>query len=85
MTTQWFRGKRRWEVLGDPTVERELKDLLEQLLKGAGGNGPIWRVSPPPTPPHNVADLSELVIASSSAATLRGGGHAPTRERLRFL
>jgi hypothetical protein len=35
MTTQWFRGKRRWEVLRDPTVERELKDLLERLLKGA--------------------------------------------------
>jgi hypothetical protein len=34
--------------------------------------------APPPTPPHNVADLSEFVIASSFAATLRGGGHAPT-------
>ena len=43
----------------------------------------IWRVSPPPTPPHAVADLSESVMASSFAATLRGGGHAPTRERLR--
>jgi hypothetical protein len=38
----------------------------------------IWRVSPP----HNVADLSESVIANSFAATLRGGGHAPPRERL---
>jgi hypothetical protein len=38
----------------------------------------FWRVSPP----HNVADLSESVMASSFAATLRGGGHAPPRERL---
>jgi hypothetical protein len=38
----------------------------------------IWRVSPP----HNVAELSESVIANSFAATLRGGGHAPQRERL---
>jgi hypothetical protein len=42
----------------------------------------FWRVSPPPTPPHNVADLSESVMAGSFAATLRGGGHAPPRERL---
>ena len=42
----------------------------------------IQRVSPPPTPPHNVADLSESVMASSFAATMRGGGHAPPRERL---
>jgi hypothetical protein len=41
----------------------------------AGGRGTaIWRVSPPPTPPHNVADLTELVPPRSSAATLRGGG-----------
>jgi hypothetical protein len=44
----------------------------------------IWRASPPPTPPHNVADLSESVIANSFAATLRGGGHAPPRERLQL-
>jgi hypothetical protein len=49
-----------------------------------GGKGrAIWRVSPPPTPPHNVADWSESVKTSSFAATLRGGGHVPTRERLR--
>jgi hypothetical protein len=42
----------------------------------------IWRVSPPPTPPHNVADLSEFVMANSCAATLRGGGHLTPRERL---
>jgi hypothetical protein len=42
----------------------------------------FWRVSPPPTPPHHVADLSVSVMASSFAATLRGGGHAPPRERL---
>jgi hypothetical protein len=29
------RGKRSWEVLREPTVERELKDLLERLLKRA--------------------------------------------------
>ena len=29
------------------------------------------------TPPHNVAAWSESVKASSFAATLRGGGHAP--------
>ena len=28
-------GKLRWEVLRKPTVERELKDLLERLLKEA--------------------------------------------------
>ena len=38
----------------------------------------IWRVSPP----HNVADLSEFVMANSCAATLRGGGHLTPRERL---
>jgi hypothetical protein len=40
-------------------------------------------LAPPPTPPHNVADFRESVPSKSSAATLRGGGHAPTRERLR--
>jgi hypothetical protein len=44
----------------------------------------FWRVSPPPTPPHNVADLSEFIMASSFAATLRGGGHVMPCERLRF-
>jgi hypothetical protein len=52
--------------------------LTRVTVHGFGGNIAIWRVSPP----HNVADLSEFVTASSSAATLRGGGHAPTRERL---
>ena len=31
-------------------------------------------VASPPTPPHNVADLSESVMASSCAATLRSRG-----------
>jgi hypothetical protein len=54
-------------------------------VHGQGERGTaIWRVSPPPTPPHNVADLSEFVMANSFAATLRGGGHAPARERLRI-
>jgi len=35
MTTQWFRGKLSWEVLREPTGERELKDLLERALKEA--------------------------------------------------
>jgi cytochrome b subunit of formate dehydrogenase len=39
--------------------------------------------TPPPNPPHNVADLSDSIMAGSSAATLRGGGHATGRERLR--
>jgi hypothetical protein len=39
-----------------------------------GQDRAFWRVSPPPTPPHNVADLSEFVVAKSFAATLRGGG-----------
>jgi hypothetical protein len=53
-------------------------------VHGLEGQGiAFWRVSPPPTPPHNVADLSESVMASSFAATLWGGGHAPPRERLR--
>ena len=54
---------------------------------GADHESPRWglatrRVSPPPTPPHNVADQNESVVAGPCAATLRGGGHAPTRERL---
>ena len=44
MTTQRFRGKRRWEVLREPTVERELKDLLERLLKEAA-EVPLSRAS----------------------------------------
>jgi hypothetical protein len=53
-------------------------------VHGQGERGTaIWRVSPPPTPPHNVADLSEFVMANSFAATLRGGGHLTPRERLR--
>ena len=48
-------------------------------VHGPEGRGTaIWRVSPP----HNVADLGGSVTASSFAATLRGGGHAPPRERL---
>lgn len=39
----------------------------------------IWRVSPP----HNVAGSSESVIANTVAATSRGGGHVPQRERLK--
>ena len=35
----------------------------------------------PKTPPHSLADWSESAKASSFAATLWGGGHAPTRER----
>jgi len=44
-----------------------------------------WRVSPPPTPPRNVADFSQSVRARSFAATLRGGGLATPRERLPSL
>ena len=44
MTTQWFRGKLRWDVLRELTVERELKDLLERLLKEAA-EVPLSRVS----------------------------------------
>jgi hypothetical protein len=54
----------------------------EVTVHGPEGRGTaIWRVSPPPTPPHNVADLSGFVTARSFAATLRGGGHATPRER----
>ena len=61
-----------WAVRGEVTVH------------GSGRRGSATcRVSPPPTPPHNVADLGESVMAASVAATLRGGGHAPTCERLR--
>jgi hypothetical protein len=49
-----------------------------KMLNGVRGRGrAIWRVSPPPTPPHNVADLRESVPSKSSAATLRGGGARP--------
>jgi hypothetical protein len=55
-------------------------------VHGPGGRDTaIWRVSPPPTPPDNVAELSESVMAGSFAATLRGGGHVATRERLLFF
>jgi serine/threonine protein kinase len=58
-------------------------DSHEVTVHGSEGRDTaIWRVSPLPTPPHNVADLRELVPSRSSAATLRGGGHAATRERL---
>ena len=40
------------------------------------GGTAVSRVSPPPTPPHNVADLSDCVMAGSIAATLQGGGNA---------
>ena len=51
-------------------------------VHGQGERGTaIWRVSPP----HNVADLSEFVMANSFAATLRGEGHLTPRERLRFV
>jgi hypothetical protein len=56
----------------------------EVTVHGSGRRGSATcRVSPPPTPPHNVADSGESVMAASVAATLRGGGHAPTCERLR--
>ena len=41
----------------------------------------IGRVSPP----HNVAGLSASIVAGSIAATLWGGGHTPTRERLPLM
>jgi len=48
---------------------------------GLAGQAPaFWRVSPPPipppAPPHDFADLSQSEMASSCAATWRGGGHA---------
>jgi len=47
-------------------------------VRGLEGRGTAMpRVSPPPTPPHNVADLSQSVMAGSSAATLRGRGARP--------
>ena len=63
------------------------RERLPEVVTGHGADGgrtAIWRVSPPPAPPHNVADMSESFMARSFAATLRGGGHAPPRERLRF-
>jgi hypothetical protein len=42
----------------------------------------MGRVAPPPTPPHNVADLSLAALASSFAATLRAVGHTPLCKRL---
>jgi outer membrane protein assembly factor BamD (BamD/ComL family) len=56
--------------------------VAEHVAKRVTVHGPVERVSPPPIPPHNVADLSHSGIAGSIAATLRGGGHAPPRERL---
>ena len=59
-----------------------------------GKDRAIWRVSPPPTPPHNVADLRESVASKPFAATLRGGGTSRlvngylfsyTRQRTRWL
>jgi hypothetical protein len=45
---------------------------LGAAVHGLGRRGTaIWRVSPPSTPPHNVADLSRCVKAGSFAATLR--------------
>jgi hypothetical protein len=51
------------------------QDVKMITVHGPGERGTaIWRVSPPPTPPHNVAALSEPVVAELLAATLRGGG-----------
>jgi len=48
---------------------------LDVTVHGSGRLGTaIRRVSPPPTPPHNVADLSTFPMVGSVAATLRGGG-----------
>jgi beta-lactamase regulating signal transducer with metallopeptidase domain len=38
-------------------------------------------LAPPPTPPHNVADLSDFVVANFFAATLRGGGYVTPSHR----
>jgi hypothetical protein len=71
--------------LGEFLQHGRLWDKIAVTVHGPKGRGTaIWRVSPPPTPPHNVADLSGFVTASSFAATLRGGGHAPPRERLQI-
>jgi hypothetical protein len=63
---------------------RKESGKIQRLIRAVTVRAPgergtaISRVSPP----HNVADLSDSVKANFFAATLRGGGHAPTRERL---
>jgi hypothetical protein len=81
MTTQWFRGKRRWEVLRDPTVERELKDLLERLLKGAAEvlswTAPLSTVTihgaVRTLRERNVAAMEPAITDPLKSATLWGG------------
>jgi hypothetical protein len=59
---------------------------LVVAVHGLGRRGTaIQRISPPPNPPHNNSDLSESVTANTNAATLRGGGHRPTRGQLRLV
>jgi hypothetical protein len=56
-----------------------LRDTTGRTVQGLGRRGTaIPRISPP----HKVADLSASGMASSCAATLRGGGHVPSGERL---
>ena len=47
------------------------------------GHGPEEQGTPPPPPSHEVADLSDSVMAGCNAATSRGRGHAATREELK--
>ena len=69
--------KKGWRVLRGARVDPRFRLGVSHT---APANGPgerdtaIWRVSPPPTHPHNVADLSECVEDELLRGNVAGRG-----------